>query len=254
VAGRLDVMTEGPPVDLPAAQGVADGLVPAPLPSGRDWYEWHAAYEDADSTLARRLTVIQGWLRQALDQLPAGPVRLISMVAGQARDVEGMLRDHPRAADVHGRVVELDPRNSRVARQALRDLAGDRIEVVTGDAGQADAYTGATPAQILLVVGLFGNITGADIERTIRLLPGLAAPGAYVVWSRGGAREGTSDLNPAVRRWFAETGFTELEHTYIDGGQGLGFHRFDGARAPFPSGQKLFEFVGWEQANDALGH
>ena len=228
---------------------MTDGLAPAPVTSGRDWYEWHGTYEDADSTLARRLTVIQGWLRQALDQLPAGPVRLISVVAGQARDLEGVLRDHPRAGDVSGRIVELDPRNTGVARKALSQIVGERIEVVTGDAGEADAYLGATPAGILLTVGLFGNIVDADVERTIRLLPGFAAAGAYVVWSRGGAREGVADLNPAVRRWFAEAGFTELEHTYIDGHQGLGFHRFDGTPAPFPAGEKLFEFVGWEQAN-----
>jgi hypothetical protein len=228
---------------------MTDGLASAPVTSGRDWYEWHDTYEDADSTLARRLTVIQGWLRQAVDQLPAGPVRLISVVAGQARDIEGVLRDHPRAGDVSGRIVELDPRNTDVARKALSRIAGDRIEVVTGDAGQADAYLGATPAEILLVVGLFGNIADADVERTIRLLPGFAARGAYVVWSRGGAREGVADLNPTARRWFAEAGFTELEHTYIDGRQGLGFHRFDGTPAPFPAGEKLFEFTGWEQAN-----
>jgi hypothetical protein len=228
---------------------MTDGLAPEPVTSGRDWYAWHDTYEDADSTLARRLTVIQGWLRQALDQLPAGPVRLISMVAGQARDVEGVLRDHPRAGDVSGRIVELDRRNSAVAREALSRIAGDRIEVVTGDASQADAYLGATPAEILVVVGLFGNIAEADIERTIRLLPGFAAPGGYVVWSRGVGRRGAVDLNPTVRQWFAQAGFTELEHTYIDGHQGLGFHRFDGTPTPFPAGAKLFEFVGWEQAN-----
>lgn len=227
---------------------MSEGLTPAPVTSGRDWYAWHETYEDADSTLARRLTVIQGWLRQALDQLPAGPVRLISMVAGQARDIEGALRGHPRAGDVSGRIVELDRRNSDVARKALSGIVDERIEVVTGDAGQASAYLGATPAEILVVVGLFGNIADADIERTIRLLPGFAAPGAYAVWSRG-TREGAADLNPTVRRWFAEAGFTEIEHTYIDGRQGLGFHRFDGTPAPFPAGEQLFTFVGWEQAN-----
>ena len=227
---------------------MTDGPASASVTSGRDWYEWHDSYEDADSTLARRLAVIQGWLRQALDQLPAGPVRLISVVAGQARDIEGALSDHPRAGDVSGRIVELDPRNTDVARRALSGIVGDRIEVVTGDASQADAYLGATPAEILLVVGLFGNIVDADVERTIRLLPGFAAPGAYALWSRG-TREGAADLNPAIRRWFAEAGFTELEHTYVDGHQGLGLNRFDGTPAPFPAGEKLFEFVGWRRAN-----
>jgi hypothetical protein len=227
---------------------MAEGLTTEP-PRGRDWFEWHGSYEDADSTLAKRLTVVQGWLRQALDELPVGPIRLISLVAGQAKDVEGVLRDHPRAGDVSGRVVELDPRNTSIAREALVAVAGDRIEVVTGDAGKAEAYRGATPAEILVVVGLFGNIVDADVERTIQLLPGFAASGAYVVWSRGGAREGVADLNPTVRQWFADAGFTELDHTYIDGHQGLGFHRFDGTPASFPDGADLFEFVGWERAN-----
>jgi hypothetical protein len=72
---------------------MTDDLASSPVTSERDWYEWHETYEDADSTLARRLSVIQAWLRQAPDQLPAGPVRLISVVAGQARDIEGVLRD-----------------------------------------------------------------------------------------------------------------------------------------------------------------
>jgi hypothetical protein len=227
---------------------MAEGLTTEPV-RGQDWFEWHGSYEDADSTLAKRLTVIQGWLRQALDELPPGPIRLISVVAGQAKDIEGVLRDHPRAGDVRGRTVELDPRNTAIARKALAAVAGDRIEVVTGNAGQAEAARGATPAEILVVVGLFGNIVDADVERTIRRLPGFAAPGAYVVWSRGGAREGVADLNPRVREWFADAGFTELDHTYIDGRQGLGFHRFDGTPAPFPDGADLFEFLGWQRAN-----
>lgn len=220
-----------------------------PPAHGRDWFEWHSTYDDPDSTLAKRLTVIQRWLRQALDELPTGPIRLISMVAGQAKDIEGVLGDHPRAGDVSGRIVEIDPRNTAIARRALAAVAGDRIEVVTGDAGKADAYRGATPAQILIVVGLLGNISQADVERTIKLLPGFAAPGAYVLWTRGAGRDGVPDLNPTVQKWFAESGFEELEHLYIDGHQGMGLHRFKGTPAPFPDGAQLFEFLGWERAN-----
>ena len=31
-----------------------------------------------------------------------------------------------------------------------------------------DAYTGAVPADLVLLVGIFGNITPADIQRTVR--------------------------------------------------------------------------------------
>ena len=64
----------------------------------RDWYEWHAAYDQPGSGLARRLSWVQDRIRAALDGAPAGPLRVISLCAGQGRDLIGVLHTIPGAA------------------------------------------------------------------------------------------------------------------------------------------------------------
>ena len=55
----------------------------------RDWVEWHRDYDDPGSLLSRRLELVQRHLRAELDHAPAGDIRLISLCAGQGRDVIG---------------------------------------------------------------------------------------------------------------------------------------------------------------------
>jgi hypothetical protein len=74
-----------------------------------EWVEWHERYKPG-SPLARRLEVVQGLIRSALDASPPGPIRLVSMCAGDGRDILGVLPGHPRQADVHARLVELPSR------------------------------------------------------------------------------------------------------------------------------------------------
>ena len=65
----------------------------------RDWHDWHAAYDNPGSGLARRLSWVQDRIRAALDAAPAGPVRAISLCAGQGRDLIGA-RDVSTAAQL----------------------------------------------------------------------------------------------------------------------------------------------------------
>jgi hypothetical protein len=46
------------------------------------------------------------------------------MVAGQERDLLPVLAEHPRPVDVTARLVELDPRNVRLARHARGSARG----------------------------------------------------------------------------------------------------------------------------------
>ncbi|GAB3896167.1 hypothetical protein GCM10029964_077130 [Kibdelosporangium lantanae] len=84
----------------------------------KNWVAWHADYDDESSDLSRRLLAVQARIRTALDEQPEGPVGVLSMCAGQGRDLLGVLADHPRAADVRAVLVELDPDNVAVARAA----------------------------------------------------------------------------------------------------------------------------------------
>jgi hypothetical protein len=152
--------------------------------SERDWYAWHADYDNPDSGLSRRLGWVQDRIRAALDDAPPGPFRAISLCAGQGRDLIGALSGHPRRADVTARLVELDPRNTEVARRLAAEAGLPDVEIVTGDASRTSAYADLVPAGLVLACGLFGNITNAHIERTIGYCTQLCATGGTVVWTR----------------------------------------------------------------------
>src|SRR5262245_38107784 len=171
-----------------------------------DWHAWHRRYDDPDSHLSQRLHAVQALVRAALDQAAPGPISAISICAGQGRDLLGVLADHPRSADVAARLVGRDPQNAETAREAARRAALSGVEVVTGDASISNAYDGAIPADLVLVCGVFGNISDHDIARTIAYLPRLCAPGATAIWTR---HRKLPDLTVNIRQWFAEQGFEE---------------------------------------------
>ena len=169
----------------------------------RDWLRWHAEYETPESSLSRRLRVVQAYVRQALALLPAAP-RVLSMCAGDGRDVLPLLPAGARAV-----LVELDPTLASRARATAEDLGLPGVTVVTGDAGVTDPYLPLAPADLVLACGVFGNIPPEHARRTIAALPGLLAEGGIVVWTRGRPDDGT-DPAGLLRKCFAEHGFTSL--------------------------------------------
>jgi hypothetical protein len=208
-----------------------------------DWQAWHRAYDDPSSRLSRRLAVVQEFIRDALDRMPAGPIRAISVCAGEGRDLLGVLADHPRAADVTGRLVELDP--ELAARAAAHAPPG--IEVTCGDASMTSAYAGAVPADLVLVCGVFGNVADRDIHHTVRSLATLCAARAIVIWTR---HRYPPDRTVDIRRWFAEAGFEEQRFVGPDDLRfGVGAHRLTAEPLPYAPDVRLFSFV----APDARG-
>ncbi len=209
----------------------------------RDWREWHQQYEQSGSALQRRLAAVQRGIRAALGARPPGKIRVISMCAGDGRDLLGVLADHPRAGDVVGRLVELDPALAAAARRA----APPEIEVSCGDASVSDAYAGAVPADLLLVCGVLGNMSDADVERTVRALSSLCSRGATVIWTR---HRRPPDLTVSIRRWFGESGFDELEFVApADSLYSVGMHRLAGAPRPWSRGERWFTFVANAEPN-----
>ena len=207
----------------------------------KDWLAWHASYDEPGSALQRRLAVVQGHVSAALAACPPGPIRVVSMCAGQGRDLLGPLADHPRRDDVTARLVELDGRNVARARAAVSAAGLDGVEVVQGDASPTDAYEGAVPTDVVLACGVFGNVSDDDVRTTIDGLSMLCAVGATVVWTRH-PRE--PSLLPAIDGWFRAAGF-ELVALDVDAeGRrfGVGMHRLAVEPAPFRQGIRLFTF------------
>ncbi|HEY3108690.1 MAG TPA: class I SAM-dependent methyltransferase family protein [Chloroflexota bacterium] len=213
-----------------------------------DWSLWHRAYERPGGALGRRLAIVQRLIRGVLAERPDGDVRIVSMCAGQGRDLLPVLAEHPRGRRAAGRLVELDPANAAAARRLAREAGLDRIEVVAGDAALTDAYAGAAPADLVLACGIFGNVPDDDVRRTVAALPQLCARGATVIWTR---HRLPPDLTPAVRGWLAAAGFVELAFESTDADppgpwafpvQAVGAHRWPRAPVPLEPGRRLFTF------------
>lgn len=209
-----------------------------------DWHAWHAEYETPGSSLGRRLRVVQDKIRAALDGCPPGPLRIISLCAGQGRDLLPVLADHPRAADVTARLVELDPRNSQIAEQMSKAAGLHQVEVVTADAALTDHYQGMAPADIVLACGLFGNITDEDIKHTIASCRQLCATGGTIIWTRGRT---APDKVPSICDWFREHDFDLQWLSEPDAGFGVGVHRYTGVSRPPTPGVRMFSFIGYNE-------
>jgi hypothetical protein len=209
----------------------------------RDWYAWHAPYDDPDSGLSRRLSWVRDRIRVALDEAPPGAVRLISLCAGQGRDVLGVLPGHPRRDDVTARLVELDPRNTAVAAREAAAAGLRKVEVVTGDASRTSAYASLAPADVVLACGLFGNMSDAGIERMIGCCTQLCATGGTVVWTRGRQARGAPDLVPRICAWFEERGFERVWVSDPEYPECCGAHRFTAVPAPLEPDATIFIFT-----------
>ena len=216
-----------------------------------DWHGWHADYDRPDSALSRRLRAVQAQVRAALDDAPPGPLRVLSLCAGQGRDLLGVLADHPRRDDVRARLVELDPRNAAVAEATSRAAGLTGVEVLTADASVTDHYRDLAPADLVLVCGVFGNITDEDVERTVDHCARLCRTRGTVIWTR---HRGAPDRVPLICEWFEDRGFDRRWLSDPDAGFGVGAHRFRGEPRPLAAGARMFTFVGYEVIeNDVPG-
>ncbi|MDG4782637.1 SAM-dependent methyltransferase [Micromonospora sp. WMMD961] len=205
------------------------------------WQAWHEPYADATSPLSRRLRLVQQHIAWWLDQRSGERLTVVSACAGQGHDLIGVLAARPDAHRIHGTLLEYDTGNVSAA-QAAADQAGlPNLVIKQSDAGQLSSYIGAVPADLVLMVGVFGNTSDADIRRTIAALPQLCAAGAMVIWTR---TRRAPDLTPAVRGWLSNIGFVEAAfHAPDDTRFSVGVHLFGGTPQPLSARGKIFTFL-----------
>ena len=183
---------------------------------------------------------MQRHIGEVLDSFSGSPLRVVSVCAGEGRDLLGALDSRSRR-DLSGRLVELDPELADRARAHAAALGLTEIEVAVGDAADTSIYAGAVPADLVLVCGVFGNISDADIEKTLRALPMFAAPDATVIWTRH-RRE--PDMTVNIRRWLEESGFENTSYDPVPDSDTIGtvgVAQFRGTTRPLRS-EHLFTF------------
>jgi len=213
----------------------------------QDWVRWHEAYDDPASSLSARLAFVQAHLSDALTTAPPGPLRLLSLCAGQGNDVFGVLPGHPRRDDVTAVLVEYDSHNAAVAADRARNARLTDVEVRQADAGLPANYADALPADVLLLCGIFGNVSNDDVRRTVLAATAMCVPGATVIWTR---HRFAPDLTPQLRAWFTEAGFAEIAFAELPAAPlaGVGVARWPGSAQPNAPGSlphgRLFTFRG----------
>jgi hypothetical protein len=182
---------------------------------GRDWREWHEGYDDPASSLSRRLVDVRRLLGADLDARAAAgdsSVRLLSLCAGDGRDTIPVLAARPDL-DVDACLVELDPALADAARTAAA-AAGVEVEVRTADAGAFASVRDRLPGDVVMLCGIFGNISDVDVEHCVQAARGLVRPGGTVIWTRGSRvpEDPAQDRDPAewVRGLFVSVGFEEV--------------------------------------------
>jgi Methyltransferase domain len=203
---------------------------------------WHRAYDDPDSTVSRRLAVVRSAVSSALDEAPEGRIRLLSICAGDGRDVLGVLSSHPRRRDVDATLVERHPVLAAAARASALEQGFDRVRCEQGDAGLAEWYANARPIEVLVACGVFGNISAEDLRRTVRCFAAVVAPGGHVIWTR---HRRPPDQTPVIRGWFEASGFTQVSFCEVpDSLASVACHRRGSQPMPMELPMRLFDFVG----------
>jgi hypothetical protein len=103
----------------------------------------------------------------------------------------GSSRSGEEAARVSVTLVEVLPELVERARSAAAEVAAD-VEVLAADAGCSETYVGlgTVPADVVLLVGVLGNISDADVAVTVTAMPRLCARGPRCCGAEGAASRG----------------------------------------------------------------
>ncbi|MBR8840400.1 MAG: class I SAM-dependent methyltransferase family protein [Stigonema ocellatum SAG 48.90 = DSM 106950] len=210
----------------------------------KNWFEWHDLYK-TEPKLQQRLQIVQEYISSAIDASSPGIIRVVSLCAGDGRDLLGTLSRHPRAKDVYARLVELNPQLYEQGRAAIESAGlSTQLEFINGDATNSSNYIGAVPADIVIVCGIFGNLSDeAELKRLIRNLPFLSKKGSFVIWTRG--HSNGIAYSDTVRKVFRDADFEEVSFRLtFTGDMGVGIHRYLGEGLPLLKDQQLFVFSG----------
>ena len=201
------------------------------------WQDWHEEYNDPQSRLSRRLAAVQGRLSVLLHP----GVTLLSLCAGEGRDVIPVLAARPELTGVRALLVELDPVLAARAGEAAAGHPG--VEVRGADAGRTDSYADVLPVDVLMLCGIFGNVDHRRVRDIVAAVPAMVTAGGHVIWTRGAAKGGV-DLRPEVRRWFVEAGMPEVSFDGEPESYGVGVNRVVSPRpGSVEARARLFDFV-----------
>lgn len=209
-----------------------------------DWRAWHRAYDDPDSDLSGRRRAVQRRIDDWLDVRPEEDLRVVSACSGDGRDLLEVLARRPDGDRVSALLLELDEGLAAAASTFAAEHGLHRVDVRRQDAGVTDSYADAVPADLVMLCGVLGNLTDEDARSTVAAARELAAPGAWVLWTRGRFDEDADEPTDLLRLWFAEDGFEEVGFDAPrETGFRVGAHRLVAEPRPLVRGRTFFRFT-----------
>jgi amino acid adenylation domain-containing protein len=218
-----------------------------------DWNEWYKQYDSLPS-LQARLRLVCEQIAATLDDCPAGPIRIVSICAGDGRDVIHTVQNHRRRNDVTA--LLLDNHGESIARgRAAAEQAGlaRQLQFIETDAARAGNYAGAVPADLVLLSGFLGHLRHENVPHLIESLPMLCRTGGWIIWNRHLVLHQGREQVLVIRELFRRTKFEEiLFKTTAPDGFAVGRCRFAGRGKSLDPTRVMFEFVGLDRLLPAV--
>jgi 2-polyprenyl-3-methyl-5-hydroxy-6-metoxy-1,4-benzoquinol methylase len=148
-----------------------------------NWSGWpELAYERPK--YRERLRVVQEQIAQCLDEAPHTPLRILSMCAGDGRDVIGVLQSDCQRREVEAYLLELNGQSVTAGiKRAKASGLENVIRFIHADATAYSTYRDLAPFDIVLVCGVWGHVPAQDRAKLIRALASFCKPGASVIWT-----------------------------------------------------------------------
>lgn len=219
-----------------------------------DWTNWHERYE-ISLPLRERLSAVRTQIVLALSKVAAEPVQVISICAGDGRDLIGSLVAFDQRKTVRASLIEMNAELVAKGQTAIDHFClSDQVTFRCGDATQSGTYVGISPAHVVVLSGVFGNLKENDVRRLIVSLQSLCHRGASVIWTRNLVEfDDGEKATQMIRKCFLAADFREevLART-PQGVFAVGTHTFQGEPRPLPEDGTLFEFTGFWGISDAV--
>lgn len=175
------------------------------------WSNWpQQAYERP--SYRSRLGAVEQHLTEALDLAPKGEITIISLCAGDGRDVIDAVGVHPRRRDVAAWLVEADAKLVAAGIALARGTGLQKaVRFLQADATSYATYRDISCADVVMLCGVWGHVPPQERAAVVRACSMLCQKGGHVVWTRG-VRLGSGRFDE-IRAEFSGREWSEVRTT-----------------------------------------
>lgn len=211
------------------------------MAESKDWKKWHTLYDNNESGQAKRLRLVQESIGDSLPNSLKEEYQIIDICSGDGRDLLDVLAHYPHKDRTQSYLVELDEKLAKESRERASDKGLRNVIVFNGDASFLNVYKNIPPADLLLLCGVFGNISDTDIRTTIELLPQLSKKGTKIIWTRHLRQPHAVRI---IQNLFIASNFSEIDFKITDDrSYAIATYEFVGSPKPLNEDAQLFTFI-----------